>query len=142
MVIVSEPDLQTGLTNVILTIAFSEFVPPPMMMCWPPWKGKASATFITVAPSLVPFWTMVAPAVPTAAMTRVSEEAPESIVILFPTLKPLTFATLMFIAPALAAAESGADVWVRKSVQLLSVSAPSGKRPELVFVAAAAAAAA
>ena len=55
---------------------------------------------------------VVAPAVPTAAMTRVSILAPRSIVTFLPTWKPLTFATLIFVAPTLAAAERGADVWV------------------------------
>src|SRR6185312_8037811 len=96
----------------------------------------ALATGITVAPAAVAVPTVEAPAVPTVAITPVSRFAPESILTDWPALKPATLATLMLFAPAAEAANNAVVGSVKKSVQLLSVSAPSGKRPALVLEAA------
>ena len=79
--------------------------------------------------------TVVAPAVPTVAMTAVSRFAPVSIMIVWPAAKSATLATLILVAPAAEAAGSVVAACNRKSVQLLSVSGPSGKRPALRLVA-------
>jgi hypothetical protein len=65
--------------------------------------------------------TVVAPAVPTVAMTAVSRFAPVSILIVWPASKPATLATLILVAPA---AKRPTGWWRlhRKSAQLLSVS--------------------
>ena len=102
-----------------------------MVMVWPAVKPAALATGITVAPTLVAAPTVVAPAVPTVAMTAVSRFAPVSIIIVWPAAKSATLATLMLVAPAAEAAGRVVAGCNRKSVQLLSVSAPSGKRPAL-----------
>src|SRR5262249_56592248 len=68
---------------------------------------------------------------PTGAMPGVSTVARGSTVIVGPAAKSATLATLMLVAPASEAAESVVAGCSRKSVQLLSVSAPSGKRPAL-----------
>ena len=81
--------------------------------------------------------TVVAPAPPTVAMTACSMFAPESMMIALPVLKSATLATLTLFAPAAEAADRVVAACNRKSVQLLSVSAPSGKRPELLLIAAA-----
>src|SRR5262249_6521539 len=81
----------------------------------------------------------VAPAVPTVAMTAVSRSAPVSIRIVWPATKSATLATLMLVAPAAEAAGKVVAGCNRKSVQLLSVSTPSGKRPALLLMATAAA---
>ena len=109
-----------------------------MVMVWPALKPVALATGITVAPASVAVRTVVAPAVPTVAMTAVSRFAPVSIMIVWPASKPSTLATLILVAPAAEAVDRVVAACVRKSVQLLSVSAPSGKRPALVLVAAGA----
>jgi hypothetical protein len=77
---------------------------------------------------------VVAPAVPTVAMTAVSEFEPESIRIVWPERKPSVLVTLILVASAGEAADKVAAACVRKSVQLLSVSAPSGNRPALVLI--------
>ncbi len=121
------------------TTAVSEFVPRSIVKVWPSRKPVALTTGITVAPASVAAPTLVAPAVPTVAMTAVSRFAPVSIMIFWPASKPATLVTLMLVAPASAAEDTVAAACVTKSVQLLSVSAPSGKRPALVLVAPAAA---
>jgi hypothetical protein len=78
--------------------------------------------------------TIVPPGVPTVAMTAVSRFAPVSITIVWPTLKS-TLLTLMLFAPTTESAERVEAVCKWKSPQLLSVSAPSGKRPALLLVA-------
>ena len=120
------------------TTAVSRFAPLSMVMVWPALKPIALATGITVAPTSVAVPTVVAPAVPTVAMTAVSRFAPVSITIVWPATKSATLATLMLVAPAAEAADRVVAVCVRKSVQMLSVSAPSGKRPTLLLVAPAA----
>ena len=100
-------------------------------------KASALATGIAVAPAPVAALTVVAPAVPTVAMTAVSRFAPVSILIVWPAPKPATLATLMLVAPAAEAADRVVAACIRKSLQLLPVSAPSGKRPALVLVAPA-----
>ena len=107
-----------------------------MVMVWPALKPIALATGITVAPAPVAAPTVVAPAVPTVAMTAVSRFAPVSIIIVWPAAKSATLATLILVAPAAEAADRVVAGCVRKSVQLLSVSRPSGKRPALLLAAA------
>ena len=123
------------------TTAVSWFAPLSMVMVWPALKPIALATGITVAPTSVAAPTVVAPAVPTVAMTAVSRFAPVSIMIVWPAAKSATLATLILVAPAAEAADRVVAGCIRKSVQLLSVSAPSGKRPALLLVAPAAEAA-
>src|SRR5450755_1219949 len=106
-----------------------------MVMVWPGLKPITPATGITDAPTSVPAPSVVAPAVPTVAITAVSRFAPASILIVWPALKPATLATLILAAPAAAAADKAVVGSVTKSVQLLSVSTPSGKRPALVLEA-------
>ena len=65
--------------------------------------------------------------------------APASIVIVWPGAKSATLVTLMLVAPAVEAADRVVAGCTRKSVQLLSVSAPSGKRPTLRLACAGAA---
>src|SRR5258708_38821070 len=92
------------------------------------WTGVGGAAYSVLTPSVVP------PAVPAGGMTGVSRFAAESIISVGPTPKS-TLAALILSAPA---AESAARVVAacnRKSRQLLSVSAPSGKRPALLLVA-------
>ena len=61
------------------TTAVSWFAPLSMVMVWPALKPTAPATGITVAPASVAAPTVVAPAVPTVAITAVSWFAPVSI---------------------------------------------------------------
>ena len=117
------------------TTAVSEFAPLSIVMVWPFLKPVALAAGRTVAPTSVAVRTVVAPAVPTVAMTAVSRFAPVSIMTFWPASKPSTLVTLMLVAPAAEAVDRVAAACVTKSVQLLSVSAPSGKRPALVLVA-------
>lgn len=123
------------------TVAVSLFPPSSIVIDSPALKPIGLATGITVAPSAVAELTVVAPAVPTVEMTAGSALAPESTVIAWPAVKPATLATLMFVAPAAAPAGKVVAGCTMKSVQLLSVSAPSGKRPALLLVADAAKAA-
>src|SRR5690348_1643157 len=111
-----------------------------MLMLCPGVKPLVLATGIAFAPSSVAAPVVVPPAVPTAAMTAVSRFAPVSIWIVWPGSRPSTAVTLTFVAPDFEAPDKLVAGDVTKSVQLLSVSAPSGKRPALVFEAAAAAA--
>src|SRR5208283_3712004 len=83
--------------------------------------------------------TVVAPAVPTVAITAVSKSAPVSIMIVWPASKPATLATLMLVAPLPEGVDRMVAACNRKSLQLLSLSTPSGKRPALVLVPPAAA---
>jgi hypothetical protein len=124
------PNLRTEATIAVSAVALL-----PMVMVWPSRKPTAPATGMTVAPAAVLIATVVAPAVPTVAMTAVSRFAPVSIMIFWPASKPSTLSTLMLVAPATDAADRVAAAWVKKSLQLLSVSAPSGKRPALVSIA-------
>src|SRR6476659_213858 len=116
--------------------AVSEFVPLSIVMVWTLLKPAALATGIADAPTAVAVPTIEPPAVPTVEMTPVSRFAPESILMLWPALKPATLETLILVAPAADAADNAVVGSVTKSVQLLSVSAPSGKRPALVLEAA------
>src|ERR1039458_8423820 len=75
------------------------------------------------------------------AMTAVWRFAPVSIIIVWPAAKSATLATLILVAPAAEAADRVVAGCNRKSVQLLSVSRPSGKRPALLSGALAAGAA-
>ncbi len=118
---------------VAATTAVSRFAPLSMVMVWPALKPAALATGITVAPTSVAAPTVVAPAVPTVAMTAVSRFAPVSIIIVWPAAKSATLATLILVAPAAEAADRVVAGCNRKSVQLLSVSRPSGKRPALLL---------
>jgi hypothetical protein len=88
-----------------------------------------AATGKTVAPAAVAVPNVVAPGVPTLAITADSTEVPASIIIFWPALNPATAATFIFDDPAADAAERFVVVCNRKSVQLLSVSAPSGNSP-------------
>src|SRR5450432_3119138 len=117
---------------VAATTAVSWFAPLSMAMVWPAAKPAPLATGITVAPTLVATPTVVAPAVPTVAMTAVWRFAPVSIIIVWPAAKSATLATLILVAPADEAAERVVAACNRKSLQLLSVSRPSGKRPALL----------
>src|SRR5271169_1669381 len=112
-----------------------------MAMVWPAVKPAPLAIGMTVAPTSVAVPTVVAPAVPTVAMTADSRFAPVSIIIVWPAAKSATLATLILVAPAAEAADRVVAGCNRKSVQLLSVSRPSGKRPALLLVAPAAEAA-
>src|SRR5690348_11712331 len=103
-----------------------------MVMVWPKLKPVALATGITVAPTPVAVATVVAPAVPTVAMMAVSSFAPVSILIVWPAENSATLATLILVAPLAEGADKVVAGVVRKSVQLLSLSRPSGKRPALV----------
>src|ERR1017187_7860394 len=115
------------------TTAVSWFAPLSMVMVWPAAKPAPLATGITVAPTLVAAPTVVAPAVPTVAMTAVWRFAPVSIIIVWPAPKSATLATLILFAPAAEAADRVLAGCNRKSLQLLSVSRPSGKRPALLW---------
>ena len=66
------------------------------------------------------------------AITAVSRPAPLSILIVYPALKPITLATLILVVAMADGTDKVVAGDVRKSLQLLSVSWPSGKRPELV----------
>ena len=61
------------------------------------------------------------------------EFAPVSMLIVWPAAKSATLATLILVAPAAEAADRVVAACVRKSVQLLSASRPSGKRPTLLL---------
>src|ERR1017187_5166636 len=126
---------------VAATTAVSWFAPLSMVMVWPAVKPAPRATGITVAPTLVAVPTVVAPAVPTVAMTAVSRLAPVSIIIVWPAPKSATLATLILFAPAAEAADRVLAGCNRKSLQLQSVSLPSGKRPALLWGVLAAGAA-
>src|ERR1035441_509183 len=117
---------------VAATTAVSWFAPLSMVMVWPAVKPAPLPTGITVAPTPVAAPTVVAPAVPTVAMTAVSRLAAVSMIIVCPAAKSATLATLILVAPAADAADTVLAACNRKSLQLLSVSAPSGKRPELL----------
>jgi len=56
---------------------------------------------------------------------------------LLSNIRPCTLATLRLVAPASEGAARVVAAWVWKSVQLLSLSAPSGKRPALSLIAPA-----
>src|SRR5262245_59278772 len=92
---------------------------------------------MAVAPVVEAVATVVPPAVPTVAMTAVSRLAPVSIMMVCPAEKSATLATLMLGSPAARAIGRLVADWTRKSAQLLSVSAPSGRRPELLLLAPA-----
>src|ERR1035437_3301411 len=126
---------------VAATTAVSWFAPLSMVMVWPALKRAPLATGTTVAPTWVAAPTVVAPAVPTVAMTAVSRLAPVSIIIVWPAPKSATLATLILFAPAAEAADRVLAGCNRKSLQLLSVSRPSGKRPALLWGVLAAGAA-
>src|SRR5437868_3089589 len=110
-----------------------------MVMAWLTVKPNALATGITVALALVAEPTVVAPAVPAVAMTALSRSAPVSIRIVWPAPKSATLATLMLVAPTAEAAGKAVADCNKKSLQLLSVSAPSGNRPALLLITTAAA---
>src|ERR1700759_5619958 len=110
-------------------IAVSAFAPVSIVIVSPARKPIAEATGMMVAPAAVAAAAVVAPAVPTVAITAVSLAAPVSMVIVWPGLKPSKLLTLILVAPVAVATERVAAAWVEKSPQLLSVSAPSGKRP-------------
>ena len=74
---------------------------------------------------------VVAPAVPTVAITAVSSVRAGIDQNRLAGGEIRTLATLILLAPAADAADSVVAGCTRKSVQLLSVSAPSGKRPRL-----------
>src|SRR5258708_5144077 len=116
-------------------MAVSEFAPSSMEIVCPFAKPVTLSAWRTVAPTPAEAVNVVAPAVPTVGRTAVSRFAPESIRIFWPGRKPSVLVTLRLVAPAGEAADKVAAAWVRKSVQLLSVSAPSGNRPVLVLVA-------
>src|SRR5579863_7402337 len=118
--------------------AVSAFAPVSIVMVSPGRKPIAAATGMTVAPAAVAAAAVVAPAVPTVAITAVSLAAPVSMVIVWPGLKPSTLSTFILVAAVAVATDRVAAAWVKKSPQLLAVSAPSGKRPALVLVRAAA----
>jgi hypothetical protein len=63
------------------TVVVSAFAPLSMVMVWPALKPTTPATLITVAPALASAPIVVAPDVPTIAITAVSASAPASIVI-------------------------------------------------------------
>jgi hypothetical protein len=111
--------------------AVSWFPPLSMVMLCPAVKPNGLATGIAVAPAVVAVRTVVAPAVPTVAMTAVSEFAPESTISFWPAAKSATLATLMLVAPPAESADMVVAGCTWKSLQLLSVSRPSGNRPEL-----------
>jgi hypothetical protein len=113
------------------TTAVSEFAPVPMAMDSPGMKPIVVATGMTVAPAAVADSNVLAPAVPTVAMTADSKFVPVSTMIFWPGVSPSTLATLRLVAPIAEADARGAAAWIAKSAQLLSVSAPSGKRPAL-----------
>src|ERR1700682_1748190 len=117
------------------TTAVSEFAPSSIVIVWPLPKPVTLTAGRRVAPASVEVRTVVAPAVPTAAMTAVSVFAQESIWTVWPGRKPSVLATLMFVAPAADVADKDAAACVEKSVQLLSLSSPSGNRPALVLMA-------
>src|SRR3954453_3630633 len=117
------------------TTAVSEFTPSSIVIVWPLLKPVTLCAARTVAPVPVEARNVVAPAVPTVERIAVSAFAPESMRIVWPGRKPSVLATLMLVAPASEAADKEADACVEKSVQLLSVSAPSGTRPALVSMA-------
>jgi hypothetical protein len=120
------------LPPVVATIrAVSSFGPLSMVTVWPAVKPMPPATGINEVPAVVAAVVVVAPAVPTEAIVAVSAFAPPSIVTVWPGAKSVTAATLILVAPASDAAASVVAGWSLKSLQLLSVSAPSGKRPAL-----------
>lgn len=80
------------------TTAVSWFTPLSMVMVWPAVKPVELATAITVAPTSMATPAVVAPPVPTIAMTAVSRLAPVSIVIVWPAAKLATLATLRLIS--------------------------------------------
>src|SRR3954469_17318594 len=113
------------------TTAVSGVGPLLSVIICPGLKPSALETGSTVAPTPLAADSVVAPDVPTVAITAVSTLAPASMVIVWPTAKSATLSTLRLVAPARDAAESVVAGCNRKSLQLLSVSAPSGKRPAL-----------
>jgi hypothetical protein len=120
------------------TTAVSRLAPLSIVMVWLAVKSITLATEMTVAPASTAASTVVAPAVPTAAKTAVSGFAPASIRIVWPAPKSATLAALRLSAPAADAADRVVAACVRESVQRLSASKPSGKRPTLLLVAPAA----
>src|SRR3954451_3208973 len=76
-----------------------------------------------------------APAVPIVSMTAVSRFSPVSTLIVWPAEKSVTLGTLMLVEPAAAPVGRVVTGCTRKSLQLLSVSSPSGKRPALLLLA-------
>ena len=56
--------------------AVSEFAPLPMSMVWPSLNPRSLSTGISVAPAAVSALKVVAPDVPTVAITAVSKLAP------------------------------------------------------------------
>src|SRR5437763_15125120 len=111
--------------------AVSRLLSLPMVMVWPGLKPAALSTGMTVAPASAAVRTVVAPGVPTLAMTALSRLSPRSMLIVWPGPKPATLATLTLVCPGAKAIGMVVVACKRKSVQLLSVSAPSGKRPTL-----------
>src|SRR6185369_7974640 len=109
------------------TTAVSWFAPLSIVIVWPAVKPNPLATGITVAPTLVAAPAVVAPAVPTVAITAVSRLESASIRIVCPAAKSATLATLILVAPGAEAVDSVVAGCNTKSVQLLSVSTPSGK---------------
>lgn len=117
------------------TTAVSEFAPSSIVIVWPFVKPVTLCAGRIVAPTAVEARNVVAPAVPTVERIADSAFAPESMRIVWPGRKPAVLATLMLVAPRSEGADKDAAACVRKSVQLLSVSAPSGNRPALVLMA-------
>src|SRR3954447_26297864 len=76
-----------------------------------------------------------APAVPIVSITAVSRFSPVSTLIVWPAEKSVMLGTLTFVAPAAEPIGRAVAGCTRKSVQLLSLSNPSGKRPALLLPA-------
>src|SRR5512146_160657 len=123
------------------TTAVSRSAPSSTVMVSPALKPIGLATGMTVTPDSVAALTVVAPAVPTEDMTALSPSGPVPIEIAWPATKSATLATLTLVAPAAEPIGNVVAGCTIKSVQLLSASAPSGKRPALLLIAAAAKAA-
>src|SRR3954451_4508166 len=106
-----------------------------MVIRWSVLKPNTLATGMVVVPTGMALPMVEAPAVPIVSITALSRFSPVSMLILSPTEKSSTFGTLMFFAPAAEPVGRLVAGCTRKSVQLLSVSMPSGKRPALLLLA-------
>ena len=105
-----------------------------MVMVWPGAKPAGAGDRDRRShPRRWPFPPWWRPACRPSRSTAVSWFAPVSITIVWPAAKSATLATLILFAPAADGAARVVAVCNRKSLQLLSVSAPSGKRPALLI---------
>ena len=123
---------RTAVTVATTTVSIVE--PSPIVMVCPAVKPAALTTGRVVTPGLVAALIVVPPVVPMVAMVAVSLVVPVPIITFWPGLKPATLLIFTLLVSAHAGVTRVIAFCTIKSLQLLSLSFPSGKRPTLILV--------